>query len=995
MIESPKYIESDIIDQVKAAADLEDVITSEVVMQKKGSGLKGDCPKCGDKKKFDYSRKKGIFKCWNCELGGADAIKFIQEVKQTDFLGAVQWLAEKYGIDTTPKQISTVKPRKKAEHSFRNFQLRTSGLDDGDQKIMLRKDDQTEIEFDRYTSGTVSRKFDIIPHGDDMILHYVGLDRKQIRYKAKGKSHPTPYYRVRFQFPSQHKSAKSGKPMKYKSPYGSGNHLWLPNKLIRAYEAGGQVDTLVICEGEKKADKLSKHGWFSVGIAGIHNFDPSGEMVIQFESLIEQCKIKNMVFMLDADWDEIKAGAGEDVSIRHKTFSSAVIKFMDYFRAYANDGLHIESYFGYHLDKKQKGIDDLLVDHKGKEEEIYDDFYKALLDRQGKGEHFEIHKISTKTSYQILEFWKLHNKTAFFTKYGDKLKELKVFKFNGLIYRVTENGDFEMDQKLMPYEQFWREEEVKRYGKEKLEYSFDYVNITTFLKNRGFGLYESIQDEFKFIHIDRKVVKEVTPHYIQHYVKEFTKDLEKKPVLELIYRGGEQYLGERKLANMDYKRPHFWEPEKDCQYLFFKEFYWKITADNIEEHPLTDLPFHVWQDKIIDANPKLFNEPIAKVKEGKEGLEVDLNGPHEECDILNFMIRTSCFYWKKEQRLEKDESTGREYYVDRKNPEPVSKEDMKNMHVHVISKMLAAGYVLHEYMDLANMKAIICIDEKESEIGQAEGGTGKSIWSTMFEYMIPTHVIDGKQSNLTNDQFIYDGVDEKVHCIVFDDCRVNLDFEFFFSQITRGLTVNSKGEKKFKTGPKKMIFNTNNMINGSGASFERRQYTLVFSDWYNLHRNPKDDFGHLLFVEWDYEQWNYFYNFLACCIQAYLNYGLSVEVPKANVKNRKLRQMIGDDFLDWAELFFDPNGKHLNNEVEFKYAMNDFYDNYHRQRMYIPPRRFKQIVKKYCDYAELFYNPQRKGLEDDRIRSGGTEYFTVADTDFEVTNIQRIPTPNF
>lgn len=989
MIDSPKYIDPDIVDQVKAATDLEEIVTSEVVMHKKGAALKGDCPKCGHKK-FDFSPKKAIYKCWNCDFGGTDAIKFLMEVKQWDFPTTIQFLADRAGIMIHNEKAAQPLPQKKRRHNFRNLQLNTSGLTDKDQKLMIIKDDDTEVEIDRYTSGTVSRKFDILPQGDDMILHYVGLDRKLIRYKSKNNRNPKPYIRVRYQFPSQHLS-KDKRPMKYQSPFDSGNHLWLPNALIRKFDAGGKISTLIVCEGEKKADKLMKHEIPAVAISGIHNFNPSGEMVIQFEQMIKKFELKNIIFLLDADWNEISAKAGKDVSTRPKTFASAVKKFRSYFAAYANDGLFIESYFGYHLDKSKKGIDDLLIAHKGDEAKIYDDLFKSILDREGKGDFFEIHKISTKSDYQIDQFWKLHNKTAFFNAHADQLKDIKVFKYRGIMHRVNESGEFEFSQKLMPYEQYWKEQAVKRGGDEKMEYYFDYVNITIFLKNRGFGLYQSIKDEYKFIHVEQKIVKEVTPHYIQHFVKEFTKDLEKKPVLELIYRGGEQYLGERKLANMDYKKPLFWEPEKECQYFFFKEVYWKITADNIEERPLSDLPFHVWQDQIIDANPTLFDKQLTEIVRTDKGIEVKGTGNYEECDIMNFFIRTSCFHWKKEQRLIEDAATGEAEYVDKKNPEQVTLEEMRQMHTHVASKMLAAGYVLCEYIDHANMKAIICVDEKESAIGQAEGGTGKSIWSLMFEYMIPTHVIDGKQSNLTNDQFIYDGVDEKTQCIVFDDCRVNLDFEFFFSQITRGLTVNSKGEKKFKTGPKKMVFNTNNMINGTGNSFERRQYTLVFSDWYNGHRTPKDDFGHLLFVEWDYDQWNLFYNFLACCVQSYLKYGLSIEVPRENVKNRKLRQFIGDDMLDWAELFFDPDGEFLNNEVEREYMQDDFYAKYPKQRIYSKPRIFKQKIKAYCEYAQLMFNPQQAGCESDRIRSNNKEYFCIANEKFDPRDVKKVP----
>lgn len=982
------FIPQEIIEQVRAAADLVSCIEDRVNLTLKGASRKGDCPKCGAIKKLEVHKAKKLYKCFVCGFGGKDPVTFLMEGFQLSFQEAVTTLADKYNISLEkPAEKITPKQRHARGGSFRDLQLKESGISEKDQRILLLRGPGHEEEIDRYQSASIDKYWEIMESGDDMILHYVGLDRKLIYYRTdKGKV--KPFFRIRHQFPAQ-KTDTQGNPMKYQSPYKGGNHLWIPSKLIGMYNSGASFDTLVVIEGEKKADKLMVHDIPAVGIAGIHNFSTGGEMITQFQQIISHCNVRNVIFMLDADWNDISAKPGADVDHRPKTFSKAVSKFKEYFTSYAANDIYLECYFGYGLDKAYKGMDDLMVRHLQKDAgKLKEDIEAAMIDLQGTGKYVRLHKVTAATDYKIQEFWSLHNKTAFFELHKDKLLELKVFKFNRIKHRVNENNEFELDQKLMPYEQYWREFPVNVRGRDKNIIEFDYVNIVLFLSNRGFGLYQHRPMAYRFIQIDNKIVREVNAHYIQHYVRDFTIELGKKDVLEMIYRGMKQYLGEANLSNMNYKTPQFWEPEPETQYFFFKSVYWKITKSGVEERPLNELPFHVWDNKIIDFEPKKLKDPIIQIDTVENVKYVMGSDEAAKSDIVTFLNATSLFHWQK--LYEYDEEQG--FYTATENPEKITLAERIDQHLHMISKMLAVGYVLHEYNDLSNMKAIIAVDGLESEVGRAEGGSGKSLFCTMFKHMIPTHIIDGKTPNLTNDQFIYDGVDERTQAIVFDDCRVNIDFEFFFSQITQGITVNSKGEKKFKIPAKKMIFTTNNMINGEGNSFDRRQFTIAFSDYYNSRRTPKDDFGRQLFIEWDHEQWNYFYHFMAACVMEYLRHGLSITIPKENLQKRKLRQKVGEDLLEWADLFFDAGGERINHEVEIHTAYNDFINSYPGQRKYVNLRVFKTKLHDYCIYREYEFNPQRKHQVDKRIRKNGKEFITVGDKNFDSSplNIKQI-----
>ena len=298
------------------------------------------------------------------------------------------------------------------------------------------------------------------------------------------------------------------------------------------------------------------------------------------------------------------------------------------------------------------------------------------------------------------------------------------------------------------------------------------------------------------------------------------------------------------------------------------------------------------------------------------------------------------------------------------------------------------------------MKAIIAMDGIETEVGKSMGGSGKSIYATMFEHLMPTVVIDGKKKNIAEDAHIYDGVDERTNLLVFDDCRVNLDFEHFFSQITRGVEVNQKGLRKFNIPAPKFIFSTNHAIRGNDNSTNRRQYLLGFSDYFNSARTPQDTFGRLMFNEWDFEEWNRFYNFMAVCIQTYLRFPdlNKYTIPTADLERRKLRQELGENFLEFAELYFgndeaggDPFGQpqaYRNAAVEKKKVLLDYLEAYPNDRKYMDEKRIKQKVKLYCQYTGLEFNPTAG--DDGRVKFGKTEYVIVADNDFDAKNYVKV-----
>lgn len=989
------YIPEETATKIKETAVLEEVVADYIQLKRSGASRVGDCPSCGAKKRLNVTPSKKIWKCFSCDIGGKDAVSFLMKTQGKTFPESLHLLADRYGIQIEqPLENGKKKIKKVSRKSrFRDMQLRESGILVGSQHYWLEEGNDAKKKKDRYQAASLDRLGNVIP-GDDMVLHYLDLEGKPLLYKDdRGKARSL--VRVRWANPSLHLD-RNGNPIKYQSPKGSGSHLWLPNGVIKAYKTGEIIETLYITEGEKKADKMTQHGMMTVGVMGISNFALGNDMPYLFELLIKRCGVAQVVFILDADWQDLSLKNPDmPVDQRPTTFFRAVTRFRDYFRAYLISGIELDIFFAYGKDLAHKGIDDLLVfSLRKKENELKEDFEKAILDREGKGEHVNCHRITTISEYKLKEFWHLHSRPAFFKQHGEQLRQLHEFKYGRMKWRWNEEDvQFEMADKIRPHEQYWRKiyDGEDKLGRDKWRYTFNYSNVFEFLKNRGFGLYEIDEFNERMVKVEGRVVEEVSSKSIRKYVVEFTRNLDEPDVLELILRGGKQYVGPDKLSDMYPVNFQFNESDKDTMFLYFKNVFWKITKDEISEHPIGELPRHIWRDRLIDFEAKYVGKPLMTVRRQKDNWQLKSTEEGEKCDIANFYARTSMFHWRKLFQLVTDKEGNESWQLrPEEEMEKPTLDEFKIFQSNFVAKMCAAGYLLHDYTDWGNMKAVICMDGLESEVGKSQGGTGKGVFCSQFEKLCPVHWVNGKRKNLEEDKHLYAGVDERTQVIYFEDVRVNFDFEQLFPGITRGTWVEKKGVDGHKEAPKKHLIDTNHGLSGEGNSFWRRQFLISFSDYYNKQRRVSDDFGYQLFEEWDQEQWNLFYNWMATCCQVFLQHRLNYTVPQESLERRNLRQRIGENFLDWASLMFDEKEGPLRNaKIEKVWACEKYLEQYPADRRYVNVKKFKTKLQQYARYADLEFNPGMNGT-DKRIKSNGKEFFVLGDGKYDATKCWTI-----
>ena len=86
------------IDDLKAQADIVQVVQDYVPLKRAGSSHKGLCPFHSEKTpSFHVHRDKGFFHCFGCGVGG-DVLKFVELQEKLSFQDAVRQLAQRFGL---------------------------------------------------------------------------------------------------------------------------------------------------------------------------------------------------------------------------------------------------------------------------------------------------------------------------------------------------------------------------------------------------------------------------------------------------------------------------------------------------------------------------------------------------------------------------------------------------------------------------------------------------------------------------------------------------------------------------------------------------------------------------------------------------------------------------------------------------------------------------------------------------------------------------------
>ena len=963
-----------------------------------------ECPDCHGKKfTVVHKGKKNLCKCFNCGMGFGNPLKayrhFNNLERDDQFLEAVERCAADNNIILMPEeQVRRETARtitQSMKSTFCRSQLEGSGLTTEDVMTTVIENNQ-ETTLCPFRPGRLDESNRPDLKGTDMLIYYYDLEGRPMQYKVKGSSTLRPYIRVRYANPDLH--LVDGKPIKYKTPAGAPCRCFITDTVRRLYQSRTQFDTLFLQEGEKKAEKACKHGMISIGLQGINNIGNKDEGLLQdIQDLVIRCGVKNVVLVMDSDWNDLHKNitVGDRADKRPRSFSQAVIKFKAYMLSLHNQEHDVNVWWG-HVninDHGDKGVDDLLCGALlGRESELMTDIDRTMHSHNGRGVWLDIHNISTMADARIEAFWSLNDAQTFFDMHRERLIDVPAFKIRNIRYKV-ENGS------LVPLSRYSSDVEIytiEKDSKDNDKVALNYVETFRFLAASGFFRLRSADRDatsgYEFIHIDDGIIDRAATYEVRDFIRQYIMTNCKSGLVHEYFTSKlDVLLPDKKLESLDILVDSFNDFERDVQHSYYNNGQVEITADAITPgKPIN----RVWRSRIIPRNFKRVPiiESISKVD---DRFYIQYSEAASRCEFLQYLVNTSnTFYTSGAER-------------------ELSDDEKIEWIQQIVNKITTLGFLIADYKYASERRAVVIEDHNMSEVGQSHGGAGKSILGNAVGHILDQFFIDGKAMK-SDDEFLLSGVTRSTRNIFIDDVKTNFDFTRLYPMITGDMNINPKGQNRYSIPvdeSPKILITTNHAINGaSQSSSKRRIYYMEFSAWYNAEHTPVDDFHHMLFADWDDEQWCLFDNLMAECVMYYFKSfeqiwyreGCgAVPPPMRNIELRTLRQEMSEILYQWAEEYFDPTGTHLNDRIKRQDLINAFYEYAGGTSGHgVTRSNFKQKVQAYCKFKGYDFNTNKPnaqgawysdwkkthsdetfiGIDD---KSGGAEYFTVYSPDKE------------
>lgn len=273
------------------------------------------------------------------------------------------------------------------------------------------------------------------------------------------------------------------------------------------------------------------------------------------------------------------------------------------------------------------------------------------------------------------------------------------------------------------------------------------------------------------------------------------------------------------------------------------------------------------------------------------------------------------------------------------------------------------GYMLHRFKDPGRPYAMVLAEETESD--KDGGGTGKGIFIKALSYLLRTVKIDGKNFKIDKN-FSLQRVGLDTQLIVIEDCDRGIDFEKYNSQITEGSTVEKKNKDElfidYKDSPK-FAFTTNYSLNIKGNHGKRRSKIFEFAPFFGPDNTPMAFFNHLLFEDWDSDEWNRFYNLMFFSLSVYLAAGIKEVLTSEKMKRKQVKLSFGEEFLEWYN-HYSENG--CGEWKPFKELYNNFMIENDFERKDYSQKRFKKGLEIASETFQIEYESRRNRAAENR-----------------------------
>jgi hypothetical protein len=432
----------------------------------------------------------------------------------------------------------------------------------------------------------------------------------------------------------------------------------------------------------------------------------------------------------------------------------------------------------------------------------------------------------------------------------------------------------------------------------------DNIQFKMFLEKKGFfKFYQEKSESPIFINIRENIVRNSSATKIKDFVLKYLLDRNELQIWNML-ASSTKYFSDVYLSFLESIELQMMSDTKETVFLYYQNGVVEVKKDNVRLMDYIDCDGYVWEDQIISRN--------------YQTTETDSN------DFRTFVLRVSGDDSKRIQTME-----------------------------------TTLGYLMSSHKDKTDQKSIIFNDQEISD-GNPNGGSGKSLLLTALGQFKKLVTIDGKSFDANKSDFVYQRVNLDTQILAFDDVKRKFNFESLFSLITEGITVNRKNKDEifipFEKSPK-VIITTNYVIDGSGSSHDRRRHEVELFQYFNQFRTPLDEFGKLLFDQWDSDEWHRFDSYMINCCRLFLKFGL-MKPESINANTKRFIQSTSKDFYDFI---LDDSLQH-----DCKVYTSDIVDEFKKEFSdwsKISNKKFTTWVKSWCQFKGYEYeqikNPRR------------------------------------
>ncbi len=752
---------------------------------------------------------------------------------------------------------------------------------------------------------------------------------------------------------------------------------------------------------------------------------------------LEQVRDANNEFVTNNPEDETPAQPP-----KHK--KNAVVK--ELFRCSGeSDAINLAS-LGYHVYWLNSETEELSYEQFKKIDDLCERHYQIMdLDQTGHREalknaleHYSLYTIELPKWIKKYKDWR-----------GNPCKDLKDYiNIAGGKQEQTEY-QFSVLKANARSVRFWE----KIIEKKKVNYNINMEFFYFFLKANGFYQMESIYHKkagYCYVHVQGKVVHLIHPDNIKRIIKRFTKEwIQKKHIKEGIKLlnkiNTSNQISEANLETIEEIKLEFRNHDQHNEYIHFNNGSLHITRNSIRSISHDEVPNHILGSLEVNKNTishvcdhnirQIYKSPIevvpspkyqelldqlhaAKNTNEREYINFQINNI-EDIDRYEIVINDEDFifgrflqdlsriHWQQEEvrtaelkRQLKEKTISKQEYEEQLK-DVLTNLEKKEQNLALANLLFVMGYHCQQYKDPGKPWQTFLQDMKISEIGEASGRSGKSLYSKAPTFVRASFYKGGRSLNDNSAfQFFYDGFTEFHDYIEVDDLGEFVDMGWFYTQITGNREINPKNYAPFTLDYKdsgKMLISSNYELQNVNSSTIARMLNSGVSDYYHEQtkynnyketRTPFNKFGRLLYDDFTEEEWNKFYNLMAYCIQLNMRFH-KIQPPMLNLEKRqarrKMTQGLGKDevFLAWADDYFIPYTDNVEPKPETSpddigyfntYILKDnAFENFvqrlsKKQRADYHTTKFKKHVEAFCEYYGYELNPEHvPGCLDGRI----------------------------